>query len=159
MIALMPNFNEEGKSSSPKIPEAGMERLLEDLVMQTREENICVPETLKRRVFERIDQEPARVETDLHGCIEAINPAFSGLCGYSFPEIQGRKPGTFLQGPETDAVAVQTLRDAIAALCPVEVTLTNYHKNGSPYKVWIAITPRRDADGNAVGFTAVEKKL
>jgi len=159
MIAVMPYQNEEGKSSSSKTPPAGLDQLMEDLAMQNREENTPVPEEVKRQVLQRIDQEPARVETDLQGRIQAINPAFSGLCGYSFQEVQGLKPGAFLQGEETDAAAVQTLRDAIAAMCPVDVTLTNYHKNGSPYEVWISITPRLDAEGKVVGFSAVEKKL
>ncbi len=159
MIAVMPYLNEDGKSAASRIPSEGLERLMEDLALQNREDCPPVPETVKRHVLQRIEQEPARVETDLQGRIQAINPAFSGLCGYSYHEVKGRKPGTFLQGPETDANAVQTLRDAIAALCPVEVTLTNYHKDGSPYQVWIAISLRVDADGKVVGFSAVEKKL
>ncbi len=159
MISVVPYINEDAKSSSPRIPAVGLDRLMEDLVMQNREDISPAPEAVKRQVFQRIDQEPARVETDLQGRIQSINPAFSGLCGYSFQEVQGRKPGTFLQGEETDAAAVQALRDAIAAMCPVEVTLTNYHKDGSPYEVWISITPRVDAEGKVVGFSAIEKKL
>ncbi len=159
MIAVMPYLNEDGKNSSSRIPSVGIDRLIEDLALQSRDDSVPAPEAVKRHVLQRIDQEPARVETDLKGKIQAINPAFSGLCGYSFQEVKGRKPGTFLQGADTDPAAVQALRDAIAALCPVEVTLTNYHKDGSPYDVWISITPRVDADGKVVGFSAIEKKL
>jgi PAS domain S-box-containing protein len=159
MIAVVPYLCEEGKSSPRRIPASAIDRLMEDLALQDHQATPPPSEALRRQVFERIDQEPARVETDLQGRIQAINPAFSGLCGYSFQEVKGRKPGSFLQGPETDAAAIQTLRDAIAALCPVDVSLTNYHKNGSPYKVWISITPKRDEDGKVVGFSAIEKKL
>lgn len=159
MIAVVPYLCEETKPLSVPVSASGLDRLIEDLTLQNHQDSPSAPEALRRQLFQRIDQEPARVETDLEGRIEAINPAFSGLCGYSFQEVKGRKPGSFLQGPETDAAAIQTLRDAIAALCPVDVTLINYHKDGSPYKVWISITPKVDDDGNVFGFCAIEKKF
>jgi len=159
MIAVVPYLCEEGKPSPVPMSTSGLDRLMEDLTLHKYQDSPSAPEALRRQVLQRIDQEPARVETDLEGRIQAINPAFSGLCGYSFQEVKGRKPGSFLQGPETDEAAIQTLRDAIAALCPVEVNLINYHKDGSPYKVWISITPKVDDDGKVIGFCAIEKKF
>jgi PAS domain-containing protein len=60
-----------------------------------------VSERILDRVIGRIASEPARVRTDAHGHVTQINPAFSGLCGYTFEEIRGRKPGSLLQGLET----------------------------------------------------------
>lgn len=117
------------------------------------------PATLRDRLAARIDQEPAHVATDPEGRIIAINPAFSGLCGFSFAEIRGKKPGTFLQGPETDPAAVDTIRQAVGNQASCTVELVNYHKDGSPYRVRIEVQPVRDAGGRLTGFAATETKL
>jgi PAS domain S-box-containing protein len=157
MIAVVPYTNMDGKS--PRNPQTGMSRLIEDLSFQADERVTTPPESLKERLMRKIEEEPARVQTDLCGRIVSINPAFSQLCGYQFQEIKGRKPGTFLQGEGTDPLAVKTLRKAIAARKPVDVTITNYHKDGSPYQVWISITPRFDEAGEVIGFLAIERKV
>lgn len=117
------------------------------------------PATLRERLVARIAQEPARVETDLEGRITGVNPAFSSLCGFSFAEICGKKPGTFLQGPETDPAAVDVIREAVRTQSSCVTNLVNYHKDGSRYRVRIEIQTVRDADGNPTGFAATETKL
>jgi PAS domain S-box-containing protein len=114
---------------------------------------------LRHRLLERIENEPARVTTDPNGLIETINPAFTRLCGYRLEELRGRKPGHLLQGAATDPAAVETLRRAVREGIPCEVTLVNYHKNGSPYRVHIAIQPIRNANGHLLGFAAAEREI
>lgn len=116
-------------------------------------------EALLSRVFARIEGEPARVTTDLEGHITSINPAFSSLCGFSFGEIEGKKPGQFLQGTETDPGAVDTIRQAVRARASCTTELVNYHKNGGRYRVRIEVEPLRDGMGNVVGFSAAERKI
>lgn len=112
------------------------------------------------RLFEavclRISQEPARVRSDLSGCVTDINPAFSGLCGYSFEEIRGRKPGSLLQGPETTHASVLALREAIATQQCCSVEMINYHKNKSTYRVQIEFSPWYNDLGEVIGFEALE---
>jgi len=117
------------------------------------------PAALQARLAARIDQEPAHVSTDSEGRITAINPAFSGLCGFSFSEICGKKPGAFLQGPESDPSAVDTIRQAVRNQEPCIVELVNYHKDGSPYRVCIEVQPVRDTVGRLTGFAATETRL
>ncbi|MGN6701526.1 MAG: PAS domain-containing protein, partial [Burkholderiaceae bacterium] len=45
--------------------------------------------------------------TDAEGRIEWANEAFTVLTGYSVEEVTGRKPGHFLQGPDTDPASAQ----------------------------------------------------
>lgn len=116
-------------------------------------------EALLSRVIARIESEPARVTTDLDGHITSINPSFSGLCGFSFGEIQGKKPGEFLQGAETDPEAVDTIRQAVRSRTSCTTELVNYHKNGGCYRVRIEVEPLRDGNGNVVGFSAAERKI
>lgn len=132
---------------------SGLRRLVDDLG------GTPVPTTLHRRVLDRIEAEPARVETDREGGIVSINPAFTALCGYSFPEIRGRKPGSFLQGKESDPEAVNVLRQAVRSGTSCEVKMVNYHKDGSPYHVWIGVEPIRNDQGELTGFRAAETCL
>ncbi len=117
------------------------------------------PGTLEKRVLARIHDQPARVTTDSSGRILEINPAFSGLCGFSFAEVAGRKPGSFLQGPETDPAAVEVIREAVNRGAGCVTTLVNYHKDGSRYLVRIEIEPLRDDEGRLLGFRATETKI
>lgn len=113
---------------------------------------------LKFRVLDEIDAIPARVTTDSEGRITGMNPAFTTLCGYRFPEVVGRKPGHFLQGPLSDPAAVRGLRNAVSQGIPWTTELVNYHKDGSPYWVKISIEPLRDEVGSLTGFLAEERK-
>jgi PAS domain S-box-containing protein len=152
VIAFSPFLCMDCAGSDP-----GTDRLIDALRSVVEDES--APASLHSRVFDRIDIEPARVETDVSGRITAINPAFSKLCGYGFAEIQGRRPGSFLQGPETEESEVLRIRQAIRAGLPVDSELTNYHKDGSPYRVRIVISPVENVTGQLVGFRAVETKL
>lgn len=111
----------------------------------------------KRRVLDLVNLVPPRVWTDLEGHVTEINSAFTGLCGYSYSEIGGRKPGTLLQGPDTDPANVAVLRDAVREGREAEVEMLNYHKDGTPYWVWIHVRPERDEQGNLTGFCAEEQ--
>ena len=149
--------NESSHCSAPQL-DGGLSKLFDDLAAEPDESIPEAPHSLKEALFSRIDQEPARVRTDENGLITATNPAFSRLCGYSYSEIRGKKPGSFLHGPLTESDVVDEIRQALAAREPVRVELTNYHKDGSPYRVQIFISPRY-IEGQFVGYDAEERKL
>lgn len=157
----MPDKNDqEGSAPEQDCPQSGgLTKLMNDLRGAPCEISAVAPSGLKQAVLDRIDKEPACVETDLDGRILATNPAFSKLCGYAYSEIQGKKPGAFLQGAETCPHEVEKLRQAIRARHPVEVEITNYHKDGAPYRVKIAIEPIVDQSGQPTGFLAKETLL
>ncbi|GAB4175552.1 MAG: hypothetical protein Fur0032_15390 [Terrimicrobiaceae bacterium] len=138
--------------------EQGLSRLYDDLVASQDEAVTPAPDSLRESLFQRIDNEPARVSTDENGLITATNPAFSRLCGYSFQEIRGKKPGTFLHGPLTEPEVVDQIRQALASRQPIQIELTNYHKDGSPYRVRISIVPRY-REGRFDGFDAEERRV
>lgn len=119
----------------------------------------AVSDKLRGQLLKKIDTEPARVTTDRYGLVTAINPAFSALCGYSFDEVKGRKPGALLQGKDTDPHGVEALRNAVSEEKPCSQILINYHKDGSPYRVKIDIEPIRNERLEVIGFRAEEVKL
>jgi len=114
---------------------------------------------LKSRVLAATEPVHAWVVTDPAGLIASISPAFSDLCGYTFDEVRGRKPGSFLQGPGSDPAAVTLLREGIHEKEEVRVEMLNYHKSGSPYWVEITLRPVFGFEGDLEGFEAIERLL
>jgi len=120
---------------------------------------LAAAERIFENVLGRISAEPARVRTDAEGRITEINPAFSGLCGYQFEEIRGRKPGSLLQGASTTPESILELREAIRDRKKCCVEMLNYHKNQTTYRVQIDLSPQFNILGELEGFEAVEHKL
>jgi PAS domain S-box-containing protein len=108
----------------------------------------------------KVDREPdCLVVTDPAGQVEWVNEAFTLMCGYTLAELKGRKPGQVLQGPATDAAAVERIRQAIRARVPCREKLVNYHKDGSPYLADIRIAPVLDDAGEPLWLVARERRL
>lgn len=101
----------------------------------------------------------AAVLTDAAGFVQWVNSAFTRICGFTRDELRGRKPGSMLQGKLTDPAAVSRLREAILTGTPCREELINYHKDGHPYWVAIAISPLLGPDGAPRGFMAIESEL
>ncbi len=114
---------------------------------------------LRERVMVSTDPVLPRVVTDTDGGILDISRAFSDLCGYTIEEIRGKKPGRFLQGPDTASEAVDQFREAIRNRESCFVSLLNYHKSGSPYWVEINMYPVFGRSGELEGFSATEKRV
>lgn len=81
----------------------------------------------------------AVVITDAEGKTVWVNQAFTKLTGYSLEEMQRKKPGSLLQGKETDPEAIRRLREAVEHFRDIEIDLVNYRKDGQPYWVNIKI--------------------
>lgn len=101
----------------------------------------------------------AIVVTGRTGKITWTNPAFTDLCGYSAEEVYGKKPGSFLQGKETDPETVRELREAVRHGKVHHTEIINYHKKGHHYWVGISLTPLHTGEGKLDGFVAVERDV
>lgn len=101
----------------------------------------------------------AVVISDPHGRIEWVNEGFTRITGYTLSEVVGRTPGSFLQGPESDPVQAQTMRDAIDRGEAVTAELVNYAKSGQKYIVRVEIAPLRDEQNVLTGFMAIESDV
>ena len=93
------------------------------------------------------------------GLVQWINPAFSEMCGYTIEELRGKKLGPILQGAETDRATAARMRTAVHEFRPCRETILNYHKNGMPYWVEVAITPILDDAGKPLWLVACEREL
>jgi two-component system, sensor histidine kinase and response regulator len=101
----------------------------------------------------------AVVVTDANGRIEWVNEAFTRITGFTMDEAMGRKPGSFLQGPDTDPETVKKIHEALSAEEGISVEILNYAKDGRAYWLSIEIQPMRDEDGRLTNFMAIERDV
>jgi len=101
----------------------------------------------------------AAILTDAEGRTVWVNDAFARLTGYRLEDLLGRKPGSVLQGPETDRAETARIGAALRAGERVESELLNYRRDGSAYWISMTITPVRDHAGRVSGFIAIESDV
>ena len=87
-----------------------------------------------------------------------VNPAFSEMTGYSREEILQKTP-RILQGPKSDRVMLQQLRDALSRGEPFSGETVNYRKDGSEYYVEWDITPIRAGGGQITHFLSIQRNV
>ena len=99
------------------------------------------------------------VITDAEGRTEWVNEAFIKHTGYSQAEMLGHKPGSLLQGPETDPATVSFIRERMKRHLPFTATILNYKKSGK--KLWFAmdITPVRNEAGELTQYVAIQQNI
>lgn len=98
------------------------------------------------------------VITDAEGRIEWVNGHFERVTGYGLEEVRGRRPGTFLHGPETDQATVERMRTAIRAGTGFREEVVNYSKAGEKYWIELDVQPVR-AGGAVTNFVAVQTEV
>lgn len=115
-------------------------------------------ETLKRLSMVASRTTNSVIITDTEGRTEWINDAFENLTGYKINEILNKKPGGFLQGPETDKDTVAKISTCLKHKQNFSEDLINYKKSGEPY--WIHIDCDPIFDGNKLsGFISIESDI
>ncbi len=97
--------------------------------------------------------------TDAEGRIEYVNPGFTKLTKYTLDEVRGQKPGSFLQGPETDPDTVARIRDNIANRKAFYEEILNYDRDGSAYWISLAINPVLNAEGYLERFISIQANV
>ncbi|PYF79603.1 MULTISPECIES: PAS domain S-box protein [Marinomonas] len=101
----------------------------------------------------------AVIITNASGLIEYVNQGFERLTGYEMDEVRGKKPGTILQGHETNPATVDNIRRHIAKKEPFYDEILNYAKSGDPYWVSLSINPVFDDEGNVKNFISVQANI
>lgn len=101
----------------------------------------------------------AIILTDTEGRIEWINRAFSILTGFEQEEVRGLKPGSFLQGPQSNPATIKKISDSLRKGIGCKVEILNYTKIGSLFWLDLEIQPLREADGQLSGFMALQTDI
>ena len=86
------------------------------------------------------------------------NAAFRKMTGFSDEDAIGRNC-RFLQGDKRDDTSAAFLRDALRAGKPVRTILTNYRKNGQPFKNRLSLRPVRDAAGQITHYIGFQEDV
>jgi len=97
--------------------------------------------------------------TDAKGAIEYVNNAFEKLTGYSLEEVAGKKPGSFLQGPETYPENKVAFSRALGKRKAFTQEILNFTKSGEKFWVSISINPVFDNNGKLEKFIAIEQDI
>ncbi|ACJ31247.1 RscS [Shewanella piezotolerans WP3] len=95
--------------------------------------------------------------TDKQGFVTWLNKGFTTISGYTLADLEGKKPGSILQGQETEKGDVDKISRAIKAGKSIASEVVNYHKDGTPYWVDMTISAVTDSDGDISNFIAVER--
>ena len=99
------------------------------------------------------------VITDVNGNITWVNKSFTNMTGYQKEEVQGRKPGEFLQFEKTDKETIAEFSKALKEKKDFYAELLNRHKNGSEYWIEIKCQPLYNEQGDHTGFFAIEEDV
>jgi PAS domain S-box-containing protein len=88
-----------------------------------------------------------------------VNKSFEEGTGYLLSEIVGKKPGSFLYGPDTESEKSDQLSSAIKERKSCSLTITNYTKSRQPYKVNIQLNPVFDDNGELINFVSIQQDV
>lgn len=101
----------------------------------------------------------AVIITGTDGLIEWVNAGFTRMTGYTFDEVRGRKPGSRLQGIQSDPATIDVMRQGVDSRQGFTVEIINYTKSQHPYWAHIEVQPLRDPSGAFTGFMAIESDI
>ncbi|MCA8940377.1 MAG: PAS domain S-box protein, partial [Planctomycetes bacterium] len=90
--------------------------------------------------------------------IEFVNAASQAKTGYAIGEMLNRNP-RFLQGPNTDPVTTQRIRDAMAKGQPFRGEILNYRKDGTEFWDDLSIAPVKDGEDHVVAFIGIQRDV
>jgi len=80
---------------------------------------------------------------------------FLSLTGYSRSEVIGRNC-KLLQGEDSDPLAVESMRQAIAQGKPATVEIVNYRKDGTQFWNQLRLAPVKDHDGEVTHYAGMQ---
>lgn len=95
-------------------------------------------------------------ETDLKGIITFVNRKFVEMTGYSKDEAVGQ-PHSMLRHPDMPKAAFKQMWDIIKEGKTWEGYVKNLRKDGKYYWVIVTIVPKKDEEGNIIGYIASRK--
>ena len=165
-VAIERDITQEKKLNEEVHESEEQMRMLMEEQFASQEELIQKEQALNHALEERkmlslvaSKTENAVIITSPEGLIQYVNDGFVKITGYTFEEVKGRKPGTFLQGPETDPKHVEAIREGLKSSKPFTQEILNYSKQGKPYWLSLSITPIFDSEGNIEQFVAIESDI
>ncbi len=97
--------------------------------------------------------------TNREGLVEWVNEGFTRISGYTLEDMQGKSPGTVLQGHETDRETVRRIGAALSRGDGITAEIINYGKDGRKYWIELDIQPIKNDGGEVEKFIAIENDI
>ncbi|SCA55511.1 conserved hypothetical protein [Candidatus Terasakiella magnetica] len=107
---------------------------------------------LAQTVFETTSE--AIIVTDLQNGIQAVNPSFTRVTGYSEEEVIGKDPG-FLSSGRQDKEFYHNMWMQLCEKGRWQGEIWNRRKNGDLYAEWLSISAVHDETGKITQYVAV----
>ncbi len=101
----------------------------------------------------------AVIVTDAAGRIEWVNEGFTRVTGYNLEEVAGKRPGSFLQGPESDPATIALMKERLRAGQGFHVEIVNYDKSGRKHWLDIEVQPIHDSCGKLTHYMSIESDI
>ncbi|WP_267494431.1 PAS domain S-box protein [Fluctibacter halophilus] len=134
-------------------------RILYTAFVRDITEQYHAKEAFKRLSLVANNTSNAVIITDNQGLVEYVNAGFETMTGYSLADVKGKKPGHILQGEHTSQETVARIRHHLDKQTPFYEEILNYHKDGTPYWISLAIDPVFDDNGNLTNYVAVQANI
>ena len=125
--------------------------------------------TARRRAEAEIRLQSKALDASINGVLLAdarqpdmpsvyVNPAFQRITGYRPEEAMGANC-RFLQGPDTDAEAVASIRHALRNGTSGRALLLNYRADGTPFWNDLSVAPVHDDQGEVTHFVGIQQDV
>ncbi|MFZ4785955.1 MAG: PAS domain S-box protein, partial [Flavobacteriales bacterium] len=96
---------------------------------------------------------------DKEGEIVWVNKAFERISGYKMEEVLGRRPGSVLQGPNSDKETIAYMSRQLKKQKGFKAEILNYRKSGQEYWVSVQCQPLFNEKGELDGYFAMETDI
>ncbi|MFY7965798.1 MAG: PAS domain S-box protein [Chitinophagaceae bacterium] len=97
--------------------------------------------------------------SDKDGKITWVNDSFCKITEYTFEEVIGKKPGSLLQGENTDKETIKYISEQLKQGKPFFTELLNYSKTKRQYWLRIQCQPIYNSKNELTGFFALEEDI
>jgi PAS domain S-box-containing protein len=95
---------------------------------------------------------------DADSMIEWVNTSFTRLTGYTLAEVVGKRPSSFLHGPETDHHVLDQIMQNVQSGKPFSGEILNYRKDGSTFWLRLTVSPVL-AKGKITNYVTVQTDI
>jgi len=97
----------------------------------------------------------AVILTDAEGQIEWVNDGFVRITEWPLQDVIGKRPGSFLQGPDSDPETIAMIRRGLNSREPFHVEILNYSRSGRKYWISMEVQPVFNDAGTLSNFMAI----
>jgi PAS domain S-box-containing protein len=101
----------------------------------------------------------AVILTDAKGHIEWVNDGFVRITEWSLQDVIGKRPGSFLQGPDSDPDTIAMISRGLASGESFHAEIVNYSRSGRKYWISMEVQPVFNDAGTLTNYMAIEADI